>query len=1357
MATLVDLVPQVTSLLAASQVHGGSLRLSTLNSQAPSQTTQAPEEQDRLRGAVADALAAVDDDGLASLLRDNMTPETIGSMLPLLKTIFFGCATASDASVARRTAVYTTIISCFADARQMLETKAIQAVISLLLVELEHFPPTALVALLDHYADLFHAGDVTWGAALEFVPALLSNVESLAEVPGLGISGAEFQSNFVGKIIRAPLPPVIVTPLTTMFKDISLTSPDLLKVFVRIFELFPALEIQELPSLVYHLLLLGSKGHRAFLLSSIIKAFDAQPPHARDTAVESTVALHVNFAMKQDLKLGKELLKVAKRDTLALTPFALSLLLSSALISRFEESVVEIVKHGLLASAKDAAARKASIWPLLVDVPLPPVSDLGAVLDTVVAATTAGWDLLVPPLLKVALALSDLTLRSVGYSRELLAQCHARAAAMLTTLFEAHEMARAPLLEQVFARVITLAPSAEANIALLATLVVRNPSRFIPFATKVKELVNYLSYLNLATAAALIAALIPLASVLPSFLDHLMLVLKKSLFNRELTSRLVALSGFVALLRALCIDETPASNTSHVSTASSATGAASLDLFSFSQAPPMNSNGAAAAPSTRAETNPDDFRLVLPNGHALALEILGHLKRCLTQQYAVRALLYDALPEVAARVPALGQDVLELLYFQLSKYYVKASTGPPLNLGGAVVVKPDAELVVVVDDLPGLLRAVRKALSAVAKPDGGFERATFAAALSTMFESICERSAACNAEDYELDKTANFDPAVVAGAANHTRATLLLGLHEVLIETAVSREAARGASNILGPALVEYAKYHELRKRVNGAAGTRKGKFKKGKGMGPGRSALLKALVREQSRTKLSWTYRVKMLKALFALPADGSVAHAPSLLRHIMLTLVADLSEGAKLVRSAGAESIGSASGSGSSAQDDALGGFGAPLNPVAAARFLARLPSVCSRLVPLLAAQFDAVKVLYAVEIDAALAAAPPPQVGDNYGDATPLLTLCLSALHEALAVVAPHPARFAKVLSSLVSGSADAPLRDAMGVLKSWASALLDAAWFEPLSSVLDTLVHLLDNHTPVADYVQHEAWARSFIERKAILDEGVARKLLHFFITVSVADVEDSQLKLAADVNRLFGGLDMSTYDGEVECEIVCDANGTVVVKQVLAGVEVALGHVEWLLSLLDSLPPSDRGSEMYKELFDALCVRLLDETAVLRALSSSSMRNGQASDVLLKSLIHFYRTSLLVIKHVLAVKKAKPSSRLQKLVANAAELAGLTYNLVNYLQSYVINASTARIAREQKLIPGLIFAIEQYEVNVLSLAQSSGTSLVRNFKRSRQDEIDGKSKKRARYGSDDDPPGSPGSSQVDDDSGRPHKR
>lgn len=117
----------------------------------------------------------------------------------------------------------------------------------------------------------------------------------------------------------------------------------------------------------------------------------------------------------------------------------------------------------------------------------------------------------------------------------------------------------------------------------------------------------------------MLQAVQPLFGRHPDFLDSTVLVLRKSMFNKEVEARLVGLLGSVQLLK------------------------------SFKNAAQQ------------------------PQMERLRMELLGFLRKCLSQQSQVREELYRALPDVLRTNPTLHEAVFGLLAPQLARYFEVAA------------------------------------------------------------------------------------------------------------------------------------------------------------------------------------------------------------------------------------------------------------------------------------------------------------------------------------------------------------------------------------------------------------------------------------------------------------------------------------------------------------------------------------------------------------------------------------------------------------------------------------------------------------------------------------------------------------
>jgi len=229
-----------------------------------------------------------------------------------------------------------------------------------------------------------------------------------------------------------------------------------------------------------------------------------------------------------------------------------------------------------------------------------------------------------------------------------------------------HPFVQTEVLDQVLSRVAFRATSTSNFLQLLSKLIRESTAsitQLLPkvctsivylFTTinnclhclKMKEALDYLSFLSTDTARLFLNAIHPVILYSDSFRDSLLLVLRKSifakyvlfprpsnapsrsqlipLFSREIGSRKIAVIGFLLMLQAITI------------------------------------------PVARSDTPviDDDMRSPALDVDSLVFEILATLKRCLGQQPEIRLTLYEGLYDLikhSTNVSLLG-GVLEILF-----------------------------------------------------------------------------------------------------------------------------------------------------------------------------------------------------------------------------------------------------------------------------------------------------------------------------------------------------------------------------------------------------------------------------------------------------------------------------------------------------------------------------------------------------------------------------------------------------------------------------------------------------------------------------------------------------------------------
>ncbi|OWF38448.1 Fanconi anemia group I protein-like [Mizuhopecten yessoensis] len=760
-----------------------------------------------------------------------------GEVLPLLQAILQGISATEPRNVKKCVSVYTHCINLLE--RNEMSNKDASNVVGLLMLEVDGLPGTALTELSSLFIDLVKNGQAQCGKGLELLPKLLSALanEETVIYGDNSMSGTEFKGHILNSLCACRWNAQSVIHLAGMFKDVIMTLDELKFVMEKMLRMLKELEHADLPALVYQLLLLSVKGHQRLVIEGITNFFIEQDKHLRGKSpnelsedlmeddneetvrhIEGTIILHVSFATKLDHNLGKEFIKFLKSQqqgctTQVLAPFNLALALSLSCIHRFEDQVFDFLKVTILKSFKDCDKQDQSAWVREVVPQSCRIQDL--VLETV-QNSVYGWDHVIHGLVQLGFVLMDSfgpkaaafgrleDTTNVPSNTPSHRACQLGSKILLHT-FKAHEMVRVDILEHIFNRVVTKATSPVSHyLELLASTVMSAPQILLESTPKVREMFDYLSFLTPTSAEGLLKAIQPLLKFSMSLKDALILVLRKAMFSRQLDSRKIGVNGFLMILKHFRV----------------------LGGLQPSQASQSVSSSQIQV-DVHARYNPS-------SNEALCLEIMGNLRRVLTQQADVRLVFYEGIYRVLCRNSQLQGPILDILLSQLKKYYEPSEdVNPPMKLDMCICAQGDQ--VYLQEPLAHLLGCVQLSLLKISdirrqqtedEPEDETHILAVKSELEDMLESITRRMVKSEMEDFELDKAADFSLGNSVGVKNNIFAILVLGTYEVLMEYTFL--AGQFSMNSIGEVLELYENYHKLgsvlKEKANAAAG------KKGKG-----------------------------------------------------------------------------------------------------------------------------------------------------------------------------------------------------------------------------------------------------------------------------------------------------------------------------------------------------------------------------------------------------------------------------------------------------------------------------------------------------------------------------------------------
>lgn len=170
--------------------------------------------------------------------------------------------------------------------------------------------------------------------------------------------GGDFVSSVIDRIIACNWSKGLLVKMVSLVRDFPFLDKVMGREFIeKVFEGMARVDLQDLPSLVYQLLVLASKGFsKKEVIEGIVMFFGFKMGSKASSIVrqvEGTVLLHVNFAVKQDPSLGQEVVGLVRSDLRAFNHFTVAVLLSVSRVRRFGDSSIGILKTTLLTTYHD--------------------------------------------------------------------------------------------------------------------------------------------------------------------------------------------------------------------------------------------------------------------------------------------------------------------------------------------------------------------------------------------------------------------------------------------------------------------------------------------------------------------------------------------------------------------------------------------------------------------------------------------------------------------------------------------------------------------------------------------------------------------------------------------------------------------------------------------------------------------------------------------------------------------------------------------------------------------------------------------------------------------------------------------
>ncbi|XP_051239355.1 Fanconi anemia group I protein isoform X2 [Dicentrarchus labrax] len=1260
-------------------------------------------------------LSSLKNDQLIAVITNGaLKGKKVGTMI---KGIFKGSPPCSTEGSNRRLLVYQHCIPLCESGD--LQTEVAADIIGLLMLETHTLSGPSLAQLASLFVEAIKVGKMGSGKSLELFPTVLTALSACEALSyGKGeLSGEEYKKQLINSLCSSRWDPQCVIHLTTMFRDVPLSPEELRFVVEKVLRMFTKLDLQEIPPLVYQLLLLSAKGCKKQVLDGIISYFKEQDvcqeeeqkhgesldlevqsiPQDQLRHVEGTAILHIVFAIRLDHELGREFLKSFKISYGDLCPFSVALLLSVARIQRYEEQVFDLLKVAIIKSFKDEQLQQGSKF--LQDLLPGHCSVAQMILDTV-RNSVFGWDHVTQGLVQLGFFLMDTfgpkngpfgktTEGSATIARTPTQQACKLGGQVLLQGFKVHEPIRGEILEQVLNRLVTKTASPVNHyLDLFSDIVVSAPMILLESSSKVTETFDHLSYLPLATVQGLLKAVQPLLKVSMSLKDALILVLRKAMFSSQLDGRKSAVTGFLLLLKNFKVLGSLAS-----SQCSQAVSSSQIQVDVHSRY-----NSAA--------------------NEAFCLEILSSLRRCLGQQADVRLMLYEGFYDVLRRNSQLASSIMQTLSSQMKRYYEpEQDLLPPVKLEPCITAlgdqvylqEPLAHLVsCTVHCLLWLQNMRRSSNPNMGDSDDDEEEEEeegYQSELQTILESMTRRMIKSELEDFELDKSAEFSMGSSVGVKNNIYAVLVMGVYEVLME--YNFITANYSKSCFEDLMELFNRYHKLSEIL---------KEKSGKGRVPSNKT---------PRSLLSLGFISTLLSVLFR-DSTQSRQEALSVLR-----------SSGEFVRYAVNVAVQKIQQLEETGHTDGPDGH----NTDRTFRFLCDMTSV-------LMWRYTNI-----------------PSVVEDAGKKekrSSLSHLCLEGLLRIFtACQQRYPDKMAQLLSTMDILDDDAEPDDgdvtemnffyirqfqrALFTQLSGGDEEFNSKEAQLLVSILSVLSRQLKPSSQQFD--QMITWTVKICKETSFEDSAFSKGLLTLLFNLHVLYKSPVSLllELCQDIHSQLGDIDQDVdVEKQSHFATVNTKTSTTAALLVLSQVDRVLDEVDWLIARKKSQTVADKSGSgeatqtagQQDPIEKAVTLQLGTLLTALNELVQTALLPGTCTITLLRELTRTYSILTTLVKYYIQVCSSQHGAlpaRFEKLVKlSGSHLTPQCYSFITYAQSgefsvggaddkkkkkrnEVNTAASTKLLRETKAIPNLIFSIEQYEKYLITLSKKSKVNLMQYMK------------------------------------------
>ncbi|XP_012153284.2 Fanconi anemia complementation group I isoform X2 [Megachile rotundata] len=562
-----------------------------------------------------------------------------------------------------------------------ISTGQVDAIVNRIIVDFPKYSKQNLVKLVDFCLISIHNNNDSLHSWKDLLPVLLEMLENEKYLvhADTEVSGDEYKSLIIKAICDYRWNVNLLPSLAKMFGDMAL---------------------DQVPPFVYQILKLCKERDCLYLLNALNEYFRASyaiamsnddkdsledigiigTKEVQDT--ESTVLYYIYQAAQLNHENMKDFIRHLKNVSSAseyiLQPFILAAL--TTISSIYQEQIFETLRSTIVNSSVEKEKREGSAW-LRKLIPFP--CNVIEVVRQVIDCSNKDRHLILKGFMNLAFALmsSDQKLKNnttvtVRIGAEIIRE----------VIKKRHETI-ATVMEELVNKIVAGGASTIYYIDCLNYACRELSILILDHQIWIMILLERLLFLPSAVANQALYAIFPLIRISPSIRENLILTLRKALYRKGVSKRHMAVTGFLEMLKYSKMH--------------------SLDSFRLSQRHNSSSFVTSSSSSirsalTQATLEYSSQREKSECEKTLCYEILDILKKSFTYEFEVRLHLYEGLYDTVIKNPGITEIVLDMLLSHLNLYvHTDDDILPPvkfdlcINIIGTEVVpqEPIAELI----------------------------------------------------------------------------------------------------------------------------------------------------------------------------------------------------------------------------------------------------------------------------------------------------------------------------------------------------------------------------------------------------------------------------------------------------------------------------------------------------------------------------------------------------------------------------------------------------------------------------------------------------------------------------------------